>query len=365
MAITANKGEWSELYVLFKILGEKKIHAGDGKLKKLKTYYPVLKVLRDELKRHLEYTIGKDENKDIVIIAENEVEFARIDIASFLEQSKILFSSIKKGGEGKGAFEIPDMDEFLNKIHCQKIKAKSNDKSDIHIVIHDYHTGMAPNLGFSVKSEAGAAPTLLNASNATRFIFEIDSESFTDEMMNEVNEIAGKGKIQDRVNRLTEKGANLKFSKIENSVFENNLRMIDSCMPKLMAWMLADCYKNRDINIKTSVERISEANPLKYDFSDGHDFYGYKVKSLMVCIALGMVPAKLWKGQYDATGGYIVVKNNGDVVCFHIYDRNLLEDYLFNNTRFDTPSSGRYNMGKVYKKNSKYFFDLVMQIRFV
>lgn len=46
--ITANKGEWSELYVLFKLLGEKKVHAGDGNLNKLEAYYPVLKVLRDE-----------------------------------------------------------------------------------------------------------------------------------------------------------------------------------------------------------------------------------------------------------------------------------------------------------------------------
>lgn len=365
MCITANKGEWSELYVLFKILGEKKIHAGDGNLKKLKTYYPVLKVLRDELKRHLEYTIDKDENKDIVVIAENGVEFARIDIASFLEQSKILFSSIKKGAETKGAFEIQDMDDFLNKIHCQKVKAKSNDKSDIHIVIHDYHTGMTPNLGFSIKSEAGAAPTLLNASGATKFIFEIDSPSFTDGMMDEVNAVSGNRKIQDRIDLITQKGVDLKFSKIESSVFENNLRMIDSCMPKLISWMLTDCYKNGDMNIRRAVERISEANPLKYDFSDGHDFYGYKVKTLMVCIALGMLPATPWNGRYDATGGYIVVKNDGDVVCFHIYDRNLLEDYLLNNTKFDTPSATRHKIGEVYKEDGKYYFKLGLQIRFV
>ena len=30
MAKTANKGEWSEIYVLFKLLGEKKVFAGDG-----------------------------------------------------------------------------------------------------------------------------------------------------------------------------------------------------------------------------------------------------------------------------------------------------------------------------------------------
>lgn len=361
MGITANKGEWSELYVLFKILAEKKIYAGDGELNKLDAFYPVLKVLRDELERHLEYTI----DKEIVIITEDGNEVSRIDTASFLEQSKILFSSIQSGDVGSGAFEIPFIDAFLNKIHCRKIKAKSQDKADINIVIHDYHTGMTPNLGFSIKSEAGAAPTLLNASNATTFVFEIDSPTFTDDMMDEVNAVKGNRKIQDRINLIIQKGANLKFAKTESSVFENNLRMIDSCMPRLVSWMLADCYQNRDMNIGRAVERISEVNPLKYDFSDGHDFYGYKVKTLMVCIALGMLPATPWNGRYDATGGYIVVKNDGDVVCFHLYDRNLLEDYLFYNTKFETPSSSRYNMGEVYKKEGKYYFNLVMQIRFV
>lgn len=361
MGISANKGEWSELYVLFKILAEKKIYAGDGELNKLDVFYPVLKVLRDELERHLEYTI----DKDIVIVTETGNEVSRVDTASFLEQSKILFSSIQAGNIGNGAFEIPAIDAFLNKIHCRKIKAKSQDKADINIVIHDYHTGMTPNLGFSIKSEAGASPTLLNASGATKFIFEIDSPSFTDGMMDEVNAVSGNRKIQDRIDLITQKGVDLKFSKIESSVFENNLRMIDSCMPKLISWMLTDCYKNGDMNIRRAVERISEANPLKYDFSDGHDFYGYKVKTLMVCIALGMLPATPWNGRYDATGGYIVVKNDGDVVCFHIYDRNLLEDYLLNNTKFDTPSATRHKIGEVYKEDGKYYFKLGLQIRFV
>ena len=35
MAITGNKGEWSELYALFRLLGEGKVHAGDADLNKL------------------------------------------------------------------------------------------------------------------------------------------------------------------------------------------------------------------------------------------------------------------------------------------------------------------------------------------
>ena len=58
MAKTANKGEWSEVYVLFKLLGEKHVHAGDGNLNKIENlFYPILKILRDEQKNHYEYTL--------------------------------------------------------------------------------------------------------------------------------------------------------------------------------------------------------------------------------------------------------------------------------------------------------------------
>lgn len=357
MAITANKGEWSELYVLFKLLGEKKIHAGDGQLNKLKEYYPVLNVIRDELERHLEYAI----EKDIVVVTEDEIEVARINVVEFLKQSKNMFAEIQKG---TSAFSIPSLDEFLKKIHCKKVKAKSKDKADIHIVIHDYHTGMQPNLGFSIKSDAGSKPTLLNASAPTTFVYEIEDESFNDQKMNEINLISSKRKIQDRVNAIVDTGASLNYSGIVSSVFENNLRMIDSFLPEIVGYMLADSYLHRDMNIQNAIERIRISNPLNYNIKCGHDYYGYKMKSLMACTALGMLPATPWTGKYEATGGYIVVKNDGDVICFHLYDRNLLEDYLFYNTKFETPTGDRYNLGEIYKNNGKYYFNLVLQIRF-
>lgn len=357
MAIAANKGEWSELYVLFKLLGEKKIHAGDGQLNKLKEYYPVLNVIRDELERHLEYSI----ESDIVIITEDENEVARITASDFLEQSNILFTEIQNG---TGAFCIPSIDNFLRKIHCQKVKAKSKDKADIHIVIHDYHTGMQPNLGFSIKSDAGSKPTLLNASTPTTFVYEIESDSFNDEKMYEINAIKGTRKIQDRVCAILESGASLNYFKMESCIFENNLRMLDSFLPEIISYLLADCYANRNMNINQATKRIRIVNPMNYNQQSGHDYYGYKVKTLMVATALGMLPATPWNGKYEATGGYIVVKSDGDVVCFHLYDRNLLEDYLFYNTKFETPKSGRYNLGEIYKSEGKYYFNLVLQIRF-
>jgi hypothetical protein len=77
------------------------------------------------------------------------------------------------------------------------------------------------------------------------------------------------------------------------------------------------------------------------------------------------MPSKVWTGQYDATGGYLIIKENGDVLCYHIYNRNEFEDYLFNNTKLDTASSSRHDFGTIYEENGELYFKLNLQIRFI
>lgn len=159
-------------------------------------------------------------------------------------------------------------------------------------------------------------------------------------------------------------GAKPIFIDVQSKVFHNNLVMMDCCLPRLLADMLWDSYKYKEMNIVKAVKRATKKNFMGFDLSTGHDFYGYKMKALMVNSALGMLPAKPWTGKYEATGGYIVVKDDGDIVCFHIYDRNLLEDYLFHNTKFETPDS-RWNFGYIYKDgDGAFYFKLNLQIRF-
>ena len=52
-----------------------------------------------------------------------------------------------------------------------------------------------------------------------------------------------------------------------------------------------------------------------------------------------MVPSKVWDEFTKAHGGYIVVKNNGDVICYHLYNRDEFLSYLYENTKFE---SARY-----------------------
>lgn len=361
MALTGNKGEWSEIYTLFKLLGDTKVYSGDGQLNKLDTYYPVIKILRNELSKQLEYKI----DRDIVIVTEKGDTITKISVKEFLQQADLLFKKIK----GKrGAFDVPEIEPFLKRIHCCKLKAKSTDKADIHIVIHDYRTGLSPELGFSIKSEAGNKSTLLNASAATNFIYRIDGKVFSKAEIDYINSISTQSKIMDRISAILRTGAKLNFVGNVNEIFEGNLIMIDSCLPKIIGYMLLDSYINRNLDIKAAVERISQTNPFHYNQRYDWDYYGYKIKALMICSALGMLPATPWDGKYEATGGYLVVKEDGDIVCFHIYDRNLLEDYLFYNTRFETPSSSakkQHNFGKIYKgEDGNLYFNLNLQIRF-
>jgi type II restriction enzyme len=78
-----------------------------------------------------------------------------------------------------------------------------------------------------------------------------------------------------------------------------------------------------------------------------------------------MMPSKVWGGIYDATWGYLVVKENGEILCYHIYNLNQFEDYLFENTKLETASSTRHDFGILYEENGTINIKLNLQIRFI
>jgi type II restriction enzyme len=90
----------------------------------------------------------------------------------------------------------------------------------------------------------------------------------------------------------------------------------------------------------------------------------YKIKRFLTDIALGMMPSKVWTGEYDATGGYLIVKSDGEILCYHIYNKNEFENYLLSNTKLETASSSRHGFGEIYEENGQQYFKLNLQIRF-
>jgi hypothetical protein len=357
--ITGNKGEWSEIYTLFKLLGDKKLFPGNKEIEKLEgIVYPILRVLRSENNGNFAYSI-----EDEIILISGGEEVLKIAISAFKEKAKFLLEKIKANKER--TFSVPEIEDFMQSINCISLKASSTAKTDITIVIHDQRTNQQPALGFSIKSQLGSPSTLLNAGKTTNFIFRIDNLKLADSEIKKINSIDSRSKIMDRINSVLQSNGQFNYVKTERQIFSNNLILIDSKLPEILSQIVYDFYSSRKSTITDLVDNTNTKNPLNFDISYEHKFYEYKVKRFLTDIALGMMPSKVWTGQYDATGGYLIVKENGDVLCYHIYNKNEFENYLFTNTKLETASSNRHQFGKIYEENDQLYFKLNLQIRFL
>lgn len=357
--IKGNKGEWSEIYALFKLLGDKQLFLGDKDIEKLEgLVYPIIKILRTENNGDFEYSI-----QDEIVLVSGDEEVLKIPIADFKEKALFLLNAIKQNKER--TFSVPEIEAFMQSINCISLKANSSVKTDITIVVHDQRTNQQPALGFSIKSQLGSPSTLLNAGKTTNFIYKIVGANLSENEIEKINSIASRSKIKDRIAQIQNNGGSFEFIKTERQIFSNNLVLIDSLLPEILSQIIFYFYSSESSHLTDLVKKTADKNPLKFDIENEHKFYEYKIKRFLTDVALGMMPSQVWTGKYDATGGYLIVKEDGDVLCYHIYNRNEFEDYLFNNTKLDTASSSRHEFGYIFKTDKELNFKLNLQIRFV
>lgn len=339
------------------MLSQGKIHTANEYLQKSEdVYFPVLKIIREEIKsKKYEYIINESISGVKIYLNDNFIaEFNKED---FQEQADYLYSQILIGTNR--AFSVKHTEEFMSEIGCTKLAAPSSDKTDITMQIHDIQTGFSPVCGFSIKSEVGNPPTLINATNATNFIYEVTG--LNDEQIASINAIETKAKIKDRMNRVFKEATSIKFVKVNNDIFARNLMMVDSRLTELIALSLVYHYRDGLSNCKDVVEKMEKDNPMGYP---NCGFYEYKFKKLLCSMALGMTPAKNWDGIDEANGGYIIVTSNGDILAYHIYNRAFFEAYLLNQTKYERGSTTRHQFASLYKENGKVYIKLNLQIRF-
>jgi type II restriction enzyme len=187
-------------------------------------------------------------------------------------------------------------------------------------------------------------------------------------------------KIAFRINKLESLNCKVEFHKIQSDNLQLNLKLIDSQLPEILAYLIYSKFKNGKSKLIDLIKEIKTQNPLAFDISKGHPFYEYKIKNFLTESALGMTPETVWTGKYDATGGIIIVKDNGDLVCYHIYNKNEFEDYLVNHTKLEQASTSEddmnpgfaritkskpYKFGWIYEENGELFLKLNLQIRFI
>lgn len=350
-----NKGEWSEIYAFTYLLSSGILYAADKDLNKLdEIYFPVIKIIREEeAGEPVDYFTG-----ETIRIYQGDVLLREVSRQKFAEITRELYNQIPNGSR---AFPIPSVDSFFDNIYCYKVKEAAAKKQDITLQLHDINTGIKPICGFSIKSYLGAHPTLVNAGVNTNFTYTING--CDDALMEEVNNINTAHKLIDKMERLVSAGCT--FDLHDDSIsaqFTENLQFIDTRMPTLLNLLVFYSYRYNIKDIPLIVDKLKKTNPLRFT---NPEMYTYKVKKLLSAWALGMTPERTdWLGSEDANGGYITVKRDGSVVCYHLYNRTDFESYLYNYTTFDRPSTSKHHYFNIYKNGDKYQVKLCLQIRF-
>jgi len=380
--ISGNKGEWSEIYVILELLATGKLYSADKDMNRIdNVFYQILKIIREESNNSkFEYVV----NGSIKIIDGNtKQELLIVETEKFINAANDFFKLMKE--RGGNSFAMPEFEDFLNEIYITSKKSKSENKADITIMIHDAKTNN-PTLSFSIKSLVGQDSTLLNPGPGTNFIYKISHPQGKTINTREFNlaTYSGNGresKIGRRIKELESIGFEVTFEKIQSETFQLNVELIDSSLPRILSYMLLYKYKYGLKTTKELLDNLKKENPLGFNLSLQHPFYEYKISGLLYDYALGMTAEKVWHGIYSATGGIIIVKDSGEVVCYHVYDKNIFQKYLIDNTFFEQASTGedesmpghprtdkkskKYFYGWVYEEGGQYFIKLNLQIRFL
>lgn len=377
-----NKGEWSEMYIFFKLMSDRKVYVADKDMNKLKdVFLNIVSIIREEVAgKEYRYFTG-----DKVVITLNGETVMSLDSSLFTEKAARVWKMITEN-KGNTTFTDEEIKEFLESIFIHNISAPAQKKNDYFggtkdIVLDtiDYRSGVSQIMGFSCKSDIDAASTLFNASgDNTNFEYELVG-NINDDVMNEFNslfnEVIRKGVVchdvatSSRMNYLKSCGIDVKFvNPVKETARQNLIRCGGLETPAIVAEMLKYYYYDKsgtDTSLDEAIKHLAESDPAGYSFGELYDTYHLKIANLLYSMFTGLRFSKPWNGKSDVSGGYIVVKRDGDVVAFHSCIADEFKDFLVDKLKFEAPSCSRHDYMSIYKKDDgKYYLKFALQFRF-
>lgn len=377
--LSYNNGEWAEVYIFFKVIADRKLYTADADFNPIKdVYLDVLSVIREEVKGE----VYKYKTGDTVTIFLNKEPVGYVPVSEFIKYKDILWKLLEENTDT--TFTSEEVESFLNSIHIFNPKSPAHIVSkfcggtvDIVIETQD-RSGVNRILGFSCKSDLRASSTLLNASgDNTNFVFEITGP-MDDEKMNKFNSIFKQVKRKgetcydvattDRMQYLHEIGCDINFVDTAKNISKINLIKCGGMeMPGIVAGMLKKFYFENlggTTSVQDCIEYLAENDVVGYGFDDLKETYHGKIAHLLLCAFTGMRLGSPWNGRQAVNGGYIVVKNNGDVVAFHSTIADEFKDFLVAKMIMEGPSHSRHKDMVIYKEGDRYFLKLALQLRF-
>ena len=349
-----NVGEWSEVYALAYLLSNGGGYGADDDQEAMRElFYKVLAALFKKEKNgsDLIYKV-KDKNIEITVDSRLVGSVSRTKLAKLAEE---LHGELLTPHKGR-AFALPIGDEVLKTLMKSNASASSSSYSDIFLMIEDVRTkAPTPFIGFSIKSQLSAKSTLLNATAATNFKYEIVVKGKTAK-----GPIPKFGKsLKPDMQELISRGYKLKFIKILNDTHQNNMNLVDSNLAAYMANLLFETTQHSNNYFSKIAETVYPPRELS------NKAVLLKLKQYLGYVMLGMSPTKPWSGQPNDFGGLIMVKQSGDVLFYYLYNMADFQNFLYKNLKFEYGQRSRHNFGTPYQEGGKTFINLNLQLRFI
>lgn len=351
-----NVGEWSELYTLGYLLANGGAFAADKKQNPIRDkFYKVLEIFLagrapiDEVS----YSI-LDEEVEVRPAGEMPFRVSQSEVKLKLQE----FFEELTAEDNTRTFPLVTGGELMVLLSKKFISASSaQTTSDLELILEDKTTKLpTPRIGFSIKSQLGSASTLLNASGATNFLFKVIPPEGLEEVDFPAMET---GAVRANIRALDNAGFSFEFVSIDSENFTSNLELVDSNMPANLAKLLFEFYSSKSSNL---AEVATIAYPSDSAKSPQQVF---KLKQFLGAVAMGLRPTGEWDGDVTKFKGLIVVKVDGDVVFYYLYNLTDFQEFLFDSVKLEVASTTRHKFGELYKESDNYFVKLNLQIRFI
>ena len=220
--------------------------------------------------------------------------------------------------------------------------------------------------------------TVLKASkDNTNFLFRVDGgmdEALAAEFNSLFDAHGGKKVVATarRMRLLKEHGCSLTFVRAVSATAERNLRMVGGRdLAAMVAEMLRHYYfdgegaasfspVSRLVDWLSSKSLAGEDEP-----GDVKDVCLYQISHLLYAMFTGMRLGTPWSGRTSVCGGYIVARDDGEVLAYHTCIADEFKDFLIQRLALEQPSHGRHLSLNVVKDDDGCFYvKLPLQIRF-
>ena len=335
-AWSGNIGEWGELYAACKILS-----TGVLAIAERADPYQVIALQRPETHGATEYLLEGS-------VVKNSSTGISIPRSAYADAAKSLQQAMLKKSTGARAFNInADLQEVFTRLGFTKISAGSTRSDDINLdVVPPGELKPIKLTGYSVKTEAGAAPTLYNMSPGRHLHYTLEADGVALKALSQALSKGGRGrKVAMATFASTDPtitpGTDSHPGIVDSEEFASNLRIIDGDAPVLLAHAVAEYYFFGANRCSDAVSAVARRNPLE---ADRENFYNLKYSRLWSAFALGLPGMKEYTGHSSVLGGIIRVRKDLSIVAVPT-DREGGGD-LLSNTVFDAPSFNRWLIKK-------------------